>query len=356
MENPLIDNDPRIKESYLQKKLGNGAVQCFICRRMCVLKEGELGFCKSRKNIDGTIYTTQYGDVSSYSLNPIEKKPAYHYYPGSTALTLGSWGCNFTCDWCLNWDISNRPPPEKYADASLMTAEKVVENANFNPSINGVCFSFNEPTLSFEFAVDVFQMLPNKFYKMFVSNGYMTGEALNILIENGMNGLTVSFKGTENIVDCLLEIKGKYIWENLQIAYQRGIHVELVYLLIPTINDDEEFIRDFSHKVVKNLSPNIPVHFTRYFPSHLTKIEKTSISLLQKAHTIAKNEGLNYVYLGNIPGHPFQSTYCPECLELLIKRDMFSVTFSKLTSENRCPKCNKAIPIFPNRPIYLTNT
>ena len=234
-----------------------------------------------------------------------------------------------------------------------MTAEKVVENANFNPLINGVCFSFNEPTLSFEFAVDVFQQLSNNFYKMFVSNGYMTGEALDILIASGMNGLTVSFKGTKNVVDCLLDIKTKYIWENLQIAYQRGVHVELVYLVIPTINDDEEFIRDFSQKVIKNLSENTPVHFTRYFPSYLTKIEKTSISILQKAHTIARNEGLNYVYLGNIPGHPFQNTYCPNCSELLIKRDAFSVTFKHLTEENRCPKCNKIIPIYPDRPVYI---
>ncbi|MCK4876768.1 MAG: AmmeMemoRadiSam system radical SAM enzyme, partial [Candidatus Heimdallarchaeota archaeon] len=345
--------DPRIKESLLYKKLRDDKVQCQTCNRFCVIQKNEIGFCSTRKNFDGQLYTLQYGDVSSYSLNPIEKKPAYHYFPGSTALTLGSWGCNFTCDWCQNFHITKRPPPENHKDSSLITVEKVLENAAFNPSINGVCFSFNEPTLSLEFSIDVFKQLSDDYYKHYVTNGYMTTEALDLLITAGMNGMTVSFKGTENVVDCLLDIKLEKVWENLQVAYQRGVHIELVYLLIPTVNDDEEFILDFSQKIAKTLSVDIPVHFTRYFPAHLYKIEKTPISIMQKAHTLAKKEGLNYVYLGNIPGHPFQSTYCPECSELLIKRDSFSVTFTDLTPDNRCPKCNKTIPIFPYRPIYL---
>ena len=345
--------DPRIRESYLYKKLRNDSVQCKTCNRKCVIPLGEEGFCKTRKNFGGKLYTLQYGDISSYSLNPIEKKPAYHYFPGSTALTLGSWGCNFICDWCQNWEISKTPPPAEYTDASLLSPEKVVENASFNPSINGVCFSFNEPTLSLEFAYDVFHLLSEDYYKQYVTNGYMTPEALGLLIDAGLNGITVSFKGTKNVVDCLLEMNIDHVWDNVQIAFQRGVHVELVYLLIPTLNDDEEFIRDFSSKVIKVLSDKIPVHFTRYFPSYLAKQPKTSISNLQKAHTIAKNEGLKYVYLGNIPGHPFQSTYCPECSELLIKRDVFSVTFTNLTPDNRCPSCNNPLPLYPYRPVYI---
>ncbi|MHA1199414.1 MAG: AmmeMemoRadiSam system radical SAM enzyme [Candidatus Heimdallarchaeaceae archaeon] len=347
--------DPRIREAYLYKRMDNSSVQCTICHVMCVLKEGEIGFCKTRKNIEGKLHTIVYGDISSYSLHPIEKIPAYQYFPGSIALTFGSWGCNMACDWCNNWDITMNKPPEKFTHASLMTPEKVIENANFNPSINGVCFSFNEPTLSFEFALDVFHSLSNNFYKYFATNGYMTVEVLDLLISSGLNGLTVGFKGTENITNTLLNIKQRKIWDNLQIAAQRGVHIELSYLLIPSINDDEEFIRDFSQKVIKKLSTNIPVHFLRYFPSHLTKGEKTSVSNLQKAHTIAKNEGLNYVYLGNIPGHPFQSTYCPDCSELLIKRDQFSVTFSKLTPDNRCPSCNFPLHVFPYRPQYINS-
>ncbi|MBY9001340.1 MAG: AmmeMemoRadiSam system radical SAM enzyme [Candidatus Heimdallarchaeota archaeon] len=346
-------DDPRIREAYLYKKLSNNRVQCTTCHVNCSLEEGESGICKTRKNIEGKLHTLIYGDISSYSLHPIEKMPAYQYYPGSVALTFGSWGCNINCDWCQNWDITMHKPPEKYTNASLMTPEKVVENANFNPSINGVCFSFNEPTLSFEFALDVFQMLPNDFYKYFVSNGYMTVEVLDLLISSGLNGMTVSFKGTENVTDALLNIQQRKIWDNLQIAAQRGIHLELAYLVIPTINDDEEFIRDFSQKVIHRLSANIPVHFLRYFPSYLTKIEKTSVSNLQKTYTIAKNEGLEYVYLGNIPGHPFQNTYCPDCSELLLKRDQFSLTFSQLTSDNRCPSCNFPVQIFPYRPQYI---
>ena len=349
----MNSKDPRIRESYLYKKLKSNTVQCNTCNRRCTIQENELGYCKTRKNIEGKLFTLQYGDISSYSLNPIEKKPAYHYFPGSTALTLGSWSCNSPCDWCLNWEISKQPPPENYSDASLMTPEKVVENATFNPSINGVCFSFNEPTLSLEFAIDVYHLLPDDYYKNFVTNGYMTAEALGLLIDSGLSGLTVSFKGTKEVVDNLLDIKLDLVWENLQIANQRGIHIELVYLVIPTLNDDEDFMREFSIDVIKNLSNNIPVHFTRYFPSHLSRKPKTAISTIQKAHDIAKKEGLKYVYVGNIPAHPFQSTYCPDCSELLIKRDTFSVTFTNLTEDNRCPSCNYALHIYPYRPTYI---
>jgi pyruvate formate lyase activating enzyme len=349
----LNRKDPRIRESYLFKKLKNNAVQCNTCNRRCIIQENKIGYCKTRKNIGGKLFTLQYGDISSYSLNPIEKKPAYHYFPGSTALTLGSWSCNFSCDWCLNWEISKHPPPENYSDASLMSSEKIVENATFNPSINGVCFSFNEPTLSLEFAIDVFHLLPDDYYKHFVSNGYMTAEALGLLIDNGLSGITVSFKGVESVVDELLDIKLELVWENLQIAYQRGIHVELVYLVIPAINDDDDYIKEFSNKVISMLSENIPVHFTRYFPSYLSQKPQTPISTIQRALDIAKKEGLKYVYVGNISGHPFQSTYCPKCSELLIKRDMFSVTFTNLTEDNRCPSCNYPLHIYPYRPTYI---
>jgi pyruvate formate lyase activating enzyme len=347
--------DPRIKEALLFKKLSDRKVQCQTCNRLCVIKEGDIGYCKTRKNFGAKLYTLIYGDVSSYHLHPIEKKPAYHYYPGSTALTLGSWSCNFPCEWCLNHHITKQSPPENIEHVSFMTVEKVIENTQFNPVVNGVCFSFNEPTLSLEFAIDVFNAMPEGYYKHFVTNGYMTPEALDLLITAGLDGMTVSFKGTKNVADCLLDINVDRVWENLQIAFQRGVHIELVYLLIPTINDDEEFIEEFSKKVITLLNADIPVHITRYYPAYLTKIEKTSISQLQKAHTIAKKEGLNYVYLGNIPGHPFQSTYCSSCSELLIKRDSYTVTFSNINSESRCPSCNQSIHIFPDKPSYINH-
>jgi len=350
--NALKIEDPRIKQSYLFTKLKGNKVQCQTCSRYCIIEDGDVGLCKTKKNVGGILYTLIYGDVSSYSLNPIEKKPAYHYYPGSISLTLGSWSCNFDCDWCLNWDISKRPPPEDFSNASLMSAEKIVENATFNPSINGVCFSFNEPTLSLELIIDIFHLLSDNYYKHLVTNGYMSTKALDMFISSGMSGMTVSFKGTKNVVDTLLNINIDHIWNNIQIAFQRGIHIELVYLVIPSVNDDEEFINDFSKKVIKKLSTKVPIHFTRYFPSHLSTQPKTPVSLLQKAHTIAKKEGLDYVYLGNVPGHPFQNTYCPNCSELLIKRDSFSITFSNLTVDNRCPRCNYPIHIFPYRPQY----
>ena len=343
--------DPRIKETYLYKKLENSKVQCLTCNRFCIIEEGELGYCKVRLNHSGKLYSIEYSDISSYNLNPIEKKPAYHYYPTSTALTLGSWGCNFPCEFCQNFEISKRPPPQDFFNSSLLSVEKVVETIRTNPGIQGISFSFNEPTLSLEYTIDVFKSVDPTYYKHYVTNGYMSPYALNLLIDSGMDGITVSFKGLSKKIEQELDIKLDKIWKNVKSAYQSGVHVEIVYLVIPGISDKREQIIKFVDKIQENLSVYTPVHFIRYFPHYLYEIPATPIDTLQKVHSIAKNKGLKYAYLGNVPGHPLQNTFCPNCSELLVRRDLMSVTYTNLTVDLKCPNCLEEIPIYPYRRV-----
>ncbi len=349
----MLDNDIRIKESYLYESLPDNKVKCTVCNRYCILDEGEVGFCKTRKNIGGKLYTLSYADISSYNLNPIEQKPAYHYYPTTSALTLGSWGCNFHCPWCNNFDISMRGPPDDAKNASILSLSlsKMMDIINSAPEIQGVSFSNNEPTLSLEYIIDVFKGIDPSFYRHIVTNGYMTMEALELLIDAGMDGMTVSIFGPSTIIDNKLNIDSEKIWQNIIYSFKKGVHIEIVYLLIPNFNDSKEAIKTIVRKIKNNLSKETPLHFVRYYPSYLFQGEETPITLLQEAHTIAKREGLSFVYIGNANAHPLQSTYCPNCAELLIKRDNNTVTFTNLTIDNSCPNCGYKLPIYPYRTI-----
>ncbi|MHA1302657.1 MAG: AmmeMemoRadiSam system radical SAM enzyme [Candidatus Heimdallarchaeaceae archaeon] len=348
--------DPRIKEAYLYRALENNRVQCTTCNRFCVIDEDDFGYCKTRQNIKGKLFTFQYSDISSYSLNPIEKKPAYHYYPTTTAVTLGSWGCNFPCQWCQNYEISKRGPPANFIQSSLLPVNKVLEVLKTNLAIQGVSFSFNEPTLFLEYIIDVFKVLDPDYYKHLVTNGYMSPSALDLVIDSGMDGMTVSFKGTAEAIDKQFEIETARIWRNIERAFTKGVHIEVVYLVIPELNDREEYFRDTARKIKDRLSEDTPLHFTKYFPHYLYQKPSTDIRTLQSAHDVAKDEGLNFVYLGNVPGHPLQNTYCPNCSELLMRRDSMAVTYTNLTHDNKCPSCDYPLPIYPYRKIRIKET
>ena len=216
--------------------------------------------------------------------------------------------------------------------------------------IEGISFSFNEPTLSLEFSIDVMQQLDSSYFKQYVTNGYMTKDALTMLIDSGLNSMTVSFKGSKDVMDQHLQINSDYIWENIKYAFEKEVHIELVYLVIPTLNDEVEQIEEFVNRIKNELSPVIPVHFTGYSPAYLYTIPKTPTSTLQKVHSLAKKLGLEYVYLGNIPGHPLQSTYCSKCSELIYRRDQFTITYTNITKDYKCPNCHQEIHIYPYRP------
>ncbi|RLF46982.1 MAG: AmmeMemoRadiSam system radical SAM enzyme [Thermoplasmata archaeon] len=310
------------------------ANQCNLCYRKCIIKEGKAGYCKTRINIDGKIYTLTYGNLSAIEMRPMEIKPFFHFYPGSYALTFSTYSCNFRCPWCQNWHISMQKPPEKYM---YIPPKKLVEMAGEH----GLCASFNEPTLLFEYCIDVFK-LSNK-PKSIVSNGYMTKEALKMLYKAGLDAMNIDIKGDEKVYEKYLNAEEKHVWEIASYAKKLGIHVEIINLIITEINDKEEQIDEIIEKHLKYVGSSTPIHFTRYFPAYKFNAPPTSIKKLEYAYERAKKEGILYPYIGNVAGHKYENTYCHKCGKLLIKRHGSKIIKNNL-KEARCPFCKEELP------------
>lgn len=341
--------NPCIKEALLYKKL-DSRVRCEACERLCKIALDKLGFCKTRKNIDGKLYTLQYGDVGSFiSANPMEKKPFYHFWPGSYALTVGTWSCNFLCPWCQNYHMSKRPPdPER---CNYLSPEDFIGLVKAY-DCQGTSISFNEPTLLLEYSLDVFDLAKEEgFYNTYVTNGYMTPKALKLLIEHGLDAMNIDIKGDDEAVRKYCGgVDVNRIWRNASQAKKQGVWVEITTLIIPGVNEDEECLRSIASRIRRELGESTPWHVTQYYPAYKA-IEvglfrgRTPVELLERAWHIGKEEGLNYVYVGNVPGHRYDNTYCHNCNEPLIERSIFDVVSYRITEDKKCPICGESIPI-----------
>jgi len=335
---------PNVYESPLYERLAKDKTRCGVCERKCFISIGEVGFCKTRINIDGKLYSLVYGDIPSMAANPIEKKPFFHFWPGSYALTVGTWSCNFTCPWCQNNDISKNPPkPEK---ANYISPKELV-NITIREQCKGTSISFNEPTLLFEYSLDVFPIArQHRLYNTFVSNGYETLRALKMLRDAGMDAIKFDMKGDKEAVQKYCGADVDIVWRNVGEAKKLGMHVEVVTLVIPDVNDDDECLREIARRHLKEAGPDAPLHFTQFYPAYkMRDRSRTPVEILEKAHGIAKREGVHYVYLGNVPGHVLEDTYCHNCGELLIKRYGFAVLKYAVTPAGKCPSCGQEIPI-----------
>ncbi|MHC1635455.1 MAG: AmmeMemoRadiSam system radical SAM enzyme [Candidatus Methanospirareceae archaeon] len=338
---------PVIREALLYERLEAKKVRCKTCERFCSIPEGEEGFCKTRVNRDGKLYTLEYGNISSISANPIEKKPFFHFFPGTKALTIGSYSCNFSCPWCQNWSISKVLPKEK--GAYYISPERFIELVK-ETHCQGTSISFNEPTLLFEYALDVFKLAKKEgYYNTFVTNGYMSKEALKMLVEHGLDAMNVDMKGCEEAVKRYCGADVEKVWRNIREAKRMGVHVEITTLVIPAVNDSEECLREIASRIRKENGEDTPWHVTQYYPAYKSYEYglykgRTPVETLERAWEIGKEEGLKYVYIGNVPGHPYENTYCPGCGELLIRRHGFEVIDYRLV-EGRCPNCKEQIPM-----------
>jgi len=333
---------PTTKQALLFEELSNKQVQCNLCERRCKIGQDALGFCKTRKNIGGKLYTLVYGDISSISANPIEKKPFYHFWPGSVALTIGTYSCNLICPWCQNWSISKSPPNPKlanYLDPEEFVAQVLRERCQ------GTSISFNEPTLLFEYSLDVFKLARERgLYNTYVTNGYMTLEALRMLHDAGLDAMCIDVKGDAAAVRKYCGADVEIVWRNVREVKKLGMHVEVVNLVIPGINDREEQLRELIKRHLIETGRETPLHFTSYYPAYKFDAPSTPVSTLERAHDIARSEGIEFVYLGNVPGHRYENTYCPNCGEILIKR--LGLEFVRINLKgNCCPNCGHEIPI-----------
>ena len=333
---------PHVREADpdTYETLENGWVRCKLCYRYCKLPPNTFGVCGVRANINGKMYTLVYGLLTAANVDPIEKKPLFHYEPGSAVFSISTAGCNFFCKFCQNWEISQIRRDQIYG--KYVPPEKLIKMAK-SMNADGISFTYNEPTIWFEYVYDVAKLAKKEgLFTTMVTNGYMTPEAIRKL-GNLIDAVTVDFKGggnkefykrfiavpdPERIFDSLLEMK------------RQGWFIEITNLVVPKYGDKEEDIRRLARWIVENLGPETPFHLLRFHPDHLLRnLPPTPVETLERLAKVAKEEGLWYVYIGNVPGHPLENTYCPKCGELLIERYGFYILKWNLTEDNRCPKC-----------------
>ena len=318
-------------EARLYRKTSKGVV-CQLCWRFCKLENGEDGYCRVRYVKNWKLYTRTYGRLSYLESRPVEIKPFYHFLPGSTSMTFSGYSCNLDCPWCQNWTISKSTVKDHF-----VPAEKLVEFA-LKAGDCSTCGSLNEPTLLFEYILDVFRLAKERgLLNTMVSNGYMTILALRELKKAGLDAINIDMKGGERTYE-MIGGEREYVWRTIKEAVKLGLHVEIVCLLVTGVSDDLPTIRENVERLA-NLNPEIPIHFTRYFPAYKFDSPPTSIETIDEAVKVARRE-LFYVYTGNIPR--VENTYCPDCGELLLSRYHVGVLKNRL-QEGCCPKCGREI-------------
>ncbi|MGQ9618064.1 MAG: AmmeMemoRadiSam system radical SAM enzyme [Candidatus Aminicenantia bacterium] len=329
-----------MRRGFLQKRKNGKIAECLTCLRRCVIKDGASGYCGTRVNRDGVIYTMTFGIVSSMAVSPIEKKPIFHFYPGSLWLSVGSFGCNFRCPGCQNWDIAHSSF-KKSSRGYFIPPEELVKIAERN-RCDGISWTYNEPALSIEYILECAMICKERrILTNLVSNGSFTDKALKTLIPY-LDSIRIDIKGfrkeSYRKITHYEDFEG--ILRNIKTLKSAGIHFELITNVIPEFNDNESEIEEEVGWILKNLGDETPLHFTRFFPHRfLSHIPPTPIETLEKFRRIAMNKGLKYVYIGNVPGHPGENTFCPNCNKLIIERYSIQVV-RNLLKNGKCPFCN----------------
>lgn len=331
-----------LREAMFYEKLENKAVNCTLCFRKCNIPEGERGACRVRENQKGILYSLVYNRPSSIVPDPVEKEPMHHFLPGSLMLCIGSAGCNYRCRYCHNWQLSQRRPEDlRYYS---LRPEQIVMYAVQN-DIPSISFTYNEPTVLFEYMYDTAKIArENNIRVIFHSNGAISPGPLRKLLPY-IDAVTIDLKGfCDNYYREIADAELNIVLENLKIIKGSGVWLEIVNLLVPGMNDDEESIRAMCKWIREELGPDVPLHFSRFFPNYrLLEIPPTPVSVLERAHKTARQEGINHVSIGNVPGHKYNSTYCSKCDSVLILRSHFTVLENNIRND-KCNKCNEHVP------------
>jgi pyruvate formate lyase activating enzyme len=310
-------------EAMLYDELDGGAVQCHVCPRRCRIAPGKSGVCRARVNQEGKLYAITYGKVCSVAADPIEKKPLYHFFPGTTVLSLGSVGCNFTCRHCQNWQIAHADPAEATRDLRDLPIRNLSVLAA-NNDCQGVAWTYNEPTIWLEYILDGAQAAhEHGLYTVLVTNGYITEEALAVIAPH-IDAYRVDVKGfsDEQYKELCRIPEMLPVLESAERAKtEYGCHVEIVTNVIPMFNDDDTTLNGIASWIVDRLGPETPWHVTRFMPMlEYAHLPATPIATLENAVRVGKDAGLQFVYLGNVPGHEGENTMCPNCKRLLVRR------------------------------------
>jgi len=331
----------RVEARYYDR-LPDREIKCRLCPRFCQLGDKERGFCGVRENQNGKYYTLVYGQVASYNIDPIEKKPLFHFLPGAMAFSVATAGCNVACKFCQNWEISQMRPEQ--VQSRYLPPEAVAETtAHYNCPI--VAYTYSEPVIFYEFMYDTSLEARKKGLRnAVITNGFINPEPLAELIKV-VDAIKIDLKAfnqdfytnyvrgqLQPVLDSIKQIASSKVW------------LEIVYLVIPTLNDDPKEIRQMALWLKTEIGPDYPLHFSRFQPMYLIKnLPPTPISTLERLRDIALEEGLHYVYLGNVPGHPGENTYCPNCGQVVIERYGYTIKKNNL-SGNKCRHCHQIIP------------
>jgi len=330
-----------MKAKYFSKE-NSTTIRCFLCPHKCRIEENKSGICKVRKNEGGELISKNYGIMSGIHLDPIEKKPLYHYYPGSYIFSIGSYGCNFKCRWCQNWQIS-QIDLSVFDDEKEFTPEMIIKMAMSYKENIGIAYTYNEPFVWFEFMYDTAIIAREKNLKnVIVTNGYINEEPLVELLPY-VDAFNIDLKSfNDDIYRKYIGGTLKPVLHTLLTLKKYNIYFEITYLIVPGVNDNEEEFRNMVKWIAENLDKNVVLHLSRYFPMYQYNEPATSPLLLEKFYSIAK-ENLNYVYAGNIQLKNYQNTYCHNCGNLVLKRSGYFLSNKNFNEEGRCINCGTKI-------------
>lgn len=338
----LAEDVPSLHEVSFYRKLPERKIECGVCPKKCVIADLERGYCGNKENRKGTYYSLVYGKACSAHIDPIEKKPLFHYLPGTEALSIAAAGCNFECKFCQNWRIAQYRPEQ--VESIDLPPEKVVSLTQ-DKRCPTIAYTYTEPVVFYDYMHDTAQLARRRGVgSVMISNGFINEEPLRKLCTK-LTAVKIDLKAfSESFYRDYCSGELKPVLATLKTLKAIGIWYEIVVLLIPTLNDGEDEIRSMCRWIRSELGDSVPVHFSRFHPMYKIKnLPSTPVKTLENARAVARQAGLHYVYLGNVPGHEGENTYCPGCGEVLIARTGFYIVKNVLR-EGKCPSCGLAIP------------
>ncbi len=331
-----------MREALLYDRLEEGRVRCNLCAHRCEIAPGRKGICQVRRNVQGVLQTLVYGRIISGNVDPVEKKPLYHFYPGSTAYSIATPGCNFRCEWCQNYEISQMPRERDLIAGHEAAPEQIVADA-VRVGSRSIAYTYTEPTVFFEYAYDIAQLARRaNIANIFVTNGFMTGEMLDLFYPY-LDAANVDLKAFRDetyrrriggrlqpVLDSLKKMKRQQVW------------VEVTTLIIPGINDEPSELRDIAEFIANELGPETPWHVSRFFPMYkMTDAPPTPVKTLEQAVELGEQAGLHYVYTGNLHGE--SNTLCHRCKQMLVQRVGYRVISKRATPDGKCPACGASV-------------
>lgn len=331
-------------ESRFVEKLNENTVRCTICPRMCSLKPEERGFCGTKENQDGILVSLTYGQISSMAVDPIEKKPLAHFYPGSRAFSVSSIGCSFTCPWCQNWHISTGMIEDH--TPRFYYPEDIVQMA-VAQECTSIAYTYNEPLINLNYVEDTARFANESDIKnVLVTNGYISKQALEKVVDV-IDAANVDWKAFNQEFyrkHCSAELQA--VLDSTKLMKEEGVHVEVTFLIIPETNDNPDETRQMARYLVEHIGPDTPLHLSKFFPTHkFQHLPPTPVETLLNAREIAIEEGVQYVFVGNIRGGGYEDTVCPECDKSVVARRGYRITGWHLDDEMKCKYCGYKVPI-----------